>query len=304
MALTIANFGASELNALKKFTYDEDRTHERVTKRRRMNYTFSTLSTASTAVDSGYNSEEDARKWSLAPSTDDTVFGNTDHSAESSKKEALERRRVNSEPLPMSIAQSQHFQRFVARMHPSDKDRHQNKRQFSTSSESAVASSPRDPDLEIIAAQHQIAMARQRLHSCSVPSNSAKHDKTDLGWTAGPKAACSSNIFTRVFDGVRVMDHERSFLSLLADPEETPEVQQPQVPPRVTRPPVHLSAEEKREVEREVTFAGLAMPTSFDEEDEHFQPSAYSEDAGDSGFDDFFKLDEASTPEQKCGPSP
>jgi hypothetical protein len=182
------------------------------------------------------------------------------------------------------------IKRYLARMHPDDR------RRFvkvpSSEKQEALQSREVAADLEILSAQHQIAMARQRLHSYSGSRQADHHDQTDSGWTAGPKAACSSNILTRVFDGCRVMSQERSMLASLVDaPEEAVEIE--------SLPPLELTREEKQEVEREVHFAGLTMPVSFDEDEQDVEPEAFLDNPDEAGVDDFFMLDEASTPSEE-----
>ncbi len=287
MSLAERLFPASELNALRKYTYGGEALDERATKRRRMNSTYSSISTASTAADSGYNSEDNVSSKdsppALAPEASKPEFSSQQSTASTQK-----RRRVNSEPVLSSRVPAEFVQRYLSHMHPADRQRYTNSYPAQCASVFSP-SSARDADLEIVTAQHQIALARQRLHSYSGPVHADRPRQADLGWTAGPKAACSSNIVTRLFDGCRIMSHERNLLDSLLSPSAETVKHKP-------APLVQLTAEEKKEVEKEVNFAGLAMPANLDDEEQEYEPGTYHDEAADSGFEDFFKLDEASTP--------
>ena len=318
MSLADRLFPAAELNALKKYTYQESSSQPGPAKRRRLNSTCSSSSMISTAADSGYNSADDASAKvsqiasqpvsqvglisSAKPNSAEAAnlparLGNDLVGADKAQGNSQKRRRVNSEPLLSSHTQTNFLQTSIYCMPLSDRP------QLAASSPSSIrypasSANVRDPDLEIVAAQHQIALARQRLHSYSGPVHTTKPDQAHPGWTAGPKAASSTDIFTRLFDGCRIMGNERNLLSSLAASSEQALKTQP-------APQVELTADEKKEVEAEVQFAGLAMPAHLDDEDElDYEPGAYHhESESGNGFEDVFKLDEASSP-SKRGPGP
>lgn len=297
MSLAERLFPASELAALQHYTYFEGAP----IKRRRLN-TSNRSQSASTAVDSGYSSDEAPSPKTRAVSAQASMSNSVEKLINTRTSSSRKRQRMNSEPtLSTSSVRPDLTKKYISQSHPADRRRYTTSEAHQSAlsgphsagspSESDYSDRDRKADTEIIHAQHAIALARQRLHSTSSSSGtSAKgppHDRTDLGWTAGPQAASTASVFTRVFDGLRVNGNERNMLDLLtglAPVESLP----------VAQTEIQLSAEERNEVEEQLSFAGLAMPVCVDEDELEYEPDTYHTQAGDD-FDNFFMLDEAST---------
>jgi hypothetical protein len=290
-------FPASELQALKHYSYPS----EPSTKRRRLNSSDRSPSIASTATDSGYYSEEAPSPKTLAESPAQATTLRTDtvrRDCPARPSSGAKLRRINSEPLPSTTRlRPDLIQKYLSRMHPTDRRRYTASRPappiaYHTGSPSQSEYTDRDlkADSEILSAQHAIEMARQRLHSHSTPIQPSTHDATDLGWTAGPNAASSANIFTRLFDGCRINSNERNMLNSIASTSEPK-------PVPVAKPEPELSAKDKHEVEAQVSFAGLAMPVCLDEDELEYEPWTYHNET-DIGFEYFFNLDAASMPSE------
>ncbi|RMZ82119.1 hypothetical protein DV737_g2236, partial [Chaetothyriales sp. CBS 132003] len=147
--------------------------------------------------------------------------------------------------------------------------------------------SNRDADLEIIAAQHQIAVARQRLYGRNGVLPTESTTKKDLG-CVGPKIHKATDVFGIFVEGCRVMDHERNLLSSLFNPPDA----------RTTVSPLDplTPSVEENEVEQAVHFPGLVMPADTDNDDQEFETFEYVADAANNDIECFFNLDEASTP--------
>ncbi|RMZ89339.1 hypothetical protein DV736_g3439, partial [Chaetothyriales sp. CBS 134916] len=269
------------LEAVRRYPYGEDVDVERSRKRRRLNSPQS-----SAALDSGYNSasDEDHVKGSSA-STCSRQEPASPQDTDSAPLGEL-RPRMNSEPCSSTRTPPVLFRQFASRRQPHDRQCFDRRWSEPESARNSLRSD-RDADLEIIAARHQIAVARQRLYGRNGVLPNKPTAKKDLG-CVGPKIHKATDVFGIFVEGCRVMDHERNLLSSLFNPPDAMATISP-------LDPLTPSVEET-EVEQVVHFPGLVMPADTGNDDQDFETFENVADVGNNEIECFFNLDEASTP--------
>ncbi|RMZ83127.1 hypothetical protein DV738_g1268, partial [Chaetothyriales sp. CBS 135597] len=272
------------LEAVWRSNYAEDVDDERSRKRRRFN------SSQSSAVDSGYNSasDEDNVKASSSSSTCSQHDPVSPRDIDPPPPLGRLRRRMNSEPCSSTRLRPVLCRQSVSKMQPHHDRQRLDRRWSQPEFTGPSLRSDRDADLEIIAAQHQIAVARQRLYGRNGVLPTKPIAKKDLG-SVGPKTDRPTDVFGLFVQGCRVMDHERNLLSSLfnhADVFTAPQPAEPSAP-----------LVEEVEVEQPVHFAGLVIPADIGNDDQDFETFEEEEPAVvNNDIECFFNLDEASTP--------
>ncbi|RMD39239.1 hypothetical protein DV735_g5891, partial [Chaetothyriales sp. CBS 134920] len=271
--------------AVRRCHHGGDVDEERSRKRRRFD------SPQSSSVDSGYNSASDEDHCKASSSTASSHY---EPASPQDIDPALPmgrlRRRLNSEPCASTRVRPVLSRKSAARMQPQHDRQRLDRRRSQPEFAGALPRSDRDADLEIVAAQHQIAVARQRLYGRNGVLPTKPIAKKDLG-SVGPKIDRPTDVFGLFVQGCRVMDHERNLLSSLMNHSHSPHFVTAAPPPEPAAPVL-----EECEVEQPVHFPGLVIPVDTGNDDQDFDTFEQEPEVVNNDIECFFNLDEASTP--------